>query len=249
MAARVSGPIAIFGSCVTRDLFEDPALRPRLGQYTSRSSLISVVAKPVPIDPEAVRIPSAFQRRCVLEDFGKSFWTQVAEVRPEWLLVDLIDERFEVVATGGSCVTRSSAYVGAGLDDTVGAGHRALRRLTPEAEELLDVAVATFAARLAEVIAPDRVIVHRAGWLDRYRDGERVVAFPDDRAAFAHRHNRALDRAYDRLEAVLGGPPTLTLDRSRYTADAAHRWDLEPYHYEPAYNAEALERLHGIVGG
>ncbi|HVF78984.1 MAG TPA: DUF6270 domain-containing protein [Solirubrobacteraceae bacterium] len=51
--------VGIFGSCVTRDLFEDPGLRPALARYTSRSSLISAVAAPVALDPRARAHPFA----------------------------------------------------------------------------------------------------------------------------------------------------------------------------------------------
>ena len=240
--------IGIFGSCVTRDLFETSALRPALRHYASRSSVISVVAEPVPLDPALVRLESAFQRRCVLEDFAKSFWTQLEQSGSDWLLIDLIDERFEVLLTHGSCVTRSSAFLGAGLDGTLGAQLTPVRRLTAEADALLEDAVAAFAARVTELIAPERVVIHRAGWMTRYRDGGEVVAFPDDRAAFGERHNAALDSGYDCLQAHLGAAPTIALGRERFAADAAHRWTLEPYHYEPAYNAEARDRLRTLIG-
>jgi len=242
-----TGRIGIFGSCVTRDLFEDPAVYPALAQYASRSSVISVVAEPVPLDPDLVRLDSAFQRRCVMEDFDKTFFSRLEPTGIEWLLVDLIDERFEVQWTETSCVTRSSAYMGAGLDGSVGCGRAPVRRLTAEADDLLAEAMIIFADRVTAVIPPERVIVHRAGWLTRYRDRDRVFSFPDERVDFAGRHNMALDRAYDHLEARLGSASTITLDRSRYTCDAGHRWDLEPYHYEPAYNAAALVRLRDLV--
>jgi hypothetical protein len=232
---------------VTRDLFEDPVLRPALSQYTSRSSVISVVATPVPLDPDVVHLDSAFQRRCVTEDFGKTFFSQLKEAEIEWLLIDLIDERFDVVRTGSSCVTRSSAFVDAGLDGTIGDEHPPVRRLTTEADALLAASVDGFVDRVTRVVAPERIIVHRAGWLTRYRDGGRIAPFGEDRVTFAERHNAALDRAYDRLEARLGTAHAISLDRRRYTADAAHRWALEPYHYEPAYNDAALERLRSLV--
>ena len=124
--------IGIFGSCVTRDLFEDPAVRPSLARYTSRSSLISAVAQPVALDAERVRLDSSFQRRCVIEDFGKRFLAELASERLDWLVVDLIDERFDVLRTPSSFVTRSSAYQSAGLDEN---GYACIRRLTGEADQ------------------------------------------------------------------------------------------------------------------
>jgi hypothetical protein len=81
-----------------------------------------------------------------------------------------------------------------------------------------------------------------------YRDGGRLHPFAPDRADFAGHHNAALTHAYDVLEQHLGGAATIALDGGRYAADAQHRWGLEPYHYEPAYNAAALERLRALIG-
>lgn len=234
--------LGIFGSCVTRDLFEDPALRPSLARYTSRSSLISAV-EPVALDLQRVRLDSAFQRRCVLEDFDKRFIAELEGERLDWLVVDLIDERFDVLRTPSSFVTCSSAYQSAGLarED----GFERIRRLTGEAATLLEEAVATFVARVTAVLAPERVIVHRARWLTRFRDGDAVHDFPAD---FAAHHNAALDHGYDALERHLGGRAhAIALDDGRYLADARHRWALEPCHYEADYNAAALARLRALI--
>ena len=239
--------IGIFGSCVTRDLFEDPAMRPALARYASRCSLISAVAAPVALDPERVRLDSAFQRRCVIEDFDKCFLAKLEHERLDWLVVDLIDERFDVLRTPESYVTCSSAYQGAGLADDDGFGR--VRRLTGEAGQLVEDAAREFAERVTAVLPAERVIVHRARWMTRYRDGEALHDFAPDRVDFANHHNAALDHAYDVLEQHLGGGAhTIAFDDGRFAADARHRWDLEPYHYEPAYNAAALERLRAVSG-
>jgi len=241
--------VSIFGSCVTRDLFEDPALRPALAQYAARSSLVSAVASPVALDASNVRLESAFQRRCLVEDFEKSFFANLRSAAPDWLIVDLIDERFGLLRTSGSFVTESSAFVSAGLRDELGGDVTELRRLTEDTMRLLDEAIGVFAARVTDVVPPERVIVHRATWMTSYvRDGA-VVRFPDERAAFAERHSAALRRAYDTFAVRLGGAaPTVDLAGRGYRADAAHRWELEPFHYEPRYNAEAVDRLRSLFG-
>ena len=49
---------------------------------------------------------------------------------------------------------------------------------------------------------------------------------------------------YDVLEEAFDGVgATLAVDPQRHLADAHHRWELEPYHYDRAYNAEAAEAL------
>jgi hypothetical protein len=239
--------LGIFGSCVTRDLFEDPSLRPALARYSSRSSLISAVAPPVPLDPERVRLESAFQRRCVIEDFTKAFLAQLPDDALDWLVVDLIDERFDVLRGASSYVTCSSALSSAGLEEQD--RFERVRRLTGEAAALLDDAAAAFAAHVTAVVPPERVIVHRARWLTRYRYGVGLHEFTPDRVSFAEHHNAALDHAYDVLERALGGRArTIAFAPTRFVADADHRWGLEPYHYEPDYNAAAVDRLRRLVG-
>jgi hypothetical protein len=241
--------VSIFGSCVTRDLFEDPALRPTLVQYAARSSIVSAVADPVAVDERRVHLDSAFQRRCLLEDFNKTFFVNLEHADPDWLVVDLIDERFNLLRTPVSYLTQSSAFLNAARDDGLGIDVAELRRLTEDTMAMLDDAIPAFVERVLAVVPPGRIILHRAWWMTRYRQDDAAVAFPDERATFAERHNAALARAYATLEDELGGvAATIDLGRTRYLADAAHRWDLEPFHYEPAYNAAAVRQIRALVG-
>ena len=246
--------IAIFGSCVSRDLFEDGRLRPSLGHYGARSSIISAVATPVPLDPARVVISSEWQRRCVLADFGKTFFASLEESRPDWLVIDLIDERFDVLCTSGSFVTRSSAFQAAGLDDATDLGLQLIRRMSPDGRALFAGAAPDFAARVLDVVPRERIVLHRALWCTRFaRDGA-VHEFPEERRQLSELQNAMLRGGYDVLEEAFGGVGAIVaVDPATHLADAHHRWELEPYHYEPAYNAHAahellrLTRLAGVA--
>jgi hypothetical protein len=236
--------VAIFGSCVSRDLFEDGRLRPSLGHYGARSSIISAVATPVPIDPARVVISSEWQRRCVLADFGKTFFASLEETRPDWLVIDLIDERFDVLCTSGSFVTRSSAFQAAGLDDATDLGLQPIRRMSPDGRALFAGAAPDFAARVLAILPRERVVLHRALWCTRFaRDGA-VHEFPEERRQLSELQNAMLRDGYDALEEAFGGVgATIAVDPARHLADAHHRWELEPYHYVPGYNTYAAEQL------
>ena len=56
----------------------------------------------------------------LLADFNKTFFPDLRRLEPDWVVVDLVDERFDVLRTGDSFVTESSAFAGAGL--AAGAG-------------------------------------------------------------------------------------------------------------------------------
>lgn len=241
--------IAIFGSCVSRDLFEDPRLRPSLGHYGARSSVISAVATPVPIAPERVMISSEWQRRCVLADFAKTFFSSLQHQQPDWLVVDLIDERFDVLCTSASFVTRSSAFQAAGLDDATDLGLQPIRRMSPDGRALFAGAAPGFAQRLLEVVPRERIVLHRALWCTRFvRDGA-VDEFPDERRELCELQNAMLSEGYGALEEAFGGVgATIRVDPERHLADANHRWELEPFHYLAGYNAHAAETLRRLVG-
>jgi len=240
--------IGIFGSCVTRDLFEHPSLRPLLGHYAARSSVISAVAAPVAIDEQSVVIPSAWQRRCVLADFGKTCFGQFATAPPEWLVIDLIDERFDLLRVDDSYVTRSSAFAAAGLEERGEFCFQLVRRMSEEGCELFDAAAQTFAQRVLELVPADRVVLHRALWCTRYRDGADVNEFPERRLELCRLQNAMLTRGYDALAAAFCGRAVeITVDAHRRLADAGHRWQLEPFHYEASYNEHAVDCLRALV--
>ena len=241
--------VAIFGSCVSRDLFEEPGLRPSLGHYGARSSVISAVATPVPLDPARVVLSSEWQRRCVLADFAKTFFASLEQTRPDWLVIDLIDERFDVLCTSASFVTRSSAFQAAGLDEASDLGLQPIRRMSPEGRSLFAEAAPDFAARVLELVPRERIVLHRALWCTRFsRDGG-VHEFPEERRQLSELQNAMLREGYDTLEEALGGVgASFGVDPEEHLADAHHRWELEPYHYEPGYNARAAEQLRRLAG-
>jgi hypothetical protein len=241
--------VAIFGSCVSRDLFEDPALRRTLAHYASRSSVISVVADPVPLSEEEVPLDSAYQRRAVVADFNKTFFPDLRALAPDWLVIDLIDERFNVLRTAGSFVTESSAFQGAGLARLERLSFSTVRRLTDEAERLFDAAAESFVERVTQIVPADRVILHRGLWLTRYRRGELFEDFPEPRLTYARRNNEVLGRQYDLLQGLLGGDiHVIGPELDRHVADYEHKWALEPFHYEEAYNAAAIAAIRELAG-
>ena len=241
--------VAIFGSCVTRDLFEDPALRPSLVHYASRCSVISAVAKPVRLAEDEVSLDSAYQRRAVLADFNKTFFQDLRALEPDWVVIDLVDERFAVLRTGDSFVTESSAFASAGLREVERFDFTPVRRLTGEAEDLFKLAAGTFVYRLTQIVPPERVILHRGMWLTRFRHGEAIQDFPEPRLTYARHNNKSLLKEYDVLAGQLGETAHMVgPDLERHVADLEHRWALEPFHYEQAYNDAAVCTLRDITG-
>ena len=107
--------LLILGSCVSRDIFEFcDASDFEIVEYFARTGLASLNGAPA-IDQVALdQIISPFQRRVVSYDMDKSFWTKLESLSFDLLLLDFIDDRFDLMRTkDGGLFTLSNEYVSA----------------------------------------------------------------------------------------------------------------------------------------
>lgn len=110
--------VLIFGSCVSRGIFNfDSAGNFNLVDYYARQSFGSLVSQPYSNDAVLQRISSAFRRRMVARDFAKSILqTDSGIARADVILLDLIDERFDlVILPTGHVLTHSAELTESGL--------------------------------------------------------------------------------------------------------------------------------------
>lgn len=117
----------IIGSCVSRDIFNLPEAKDfKISLYIARSSLASIFT-PVPFENTySEKIKSPFQRKLVSWDIEKKSSSLLQTTDADVILIDSIDERFNLAAfeNGGRC-TLSPAMMATGLG--VPAGGKAVR--------------------------------------------------------------------------------------------------------------------------
>lgn len=110
--------VLIYGSCVSRDIFNfEEASAVKITDYYARSSIASLARAPYENDIALGRITSEFRRRMVARDFSNDFLTETEKISAaDCILLDLIDERFDLVAlTTGEIVTHSAELAESGL--------------------------------------------------------------------------------------------------------------------------------------
>lgn len=115
--------VLIFGSCVSRDIFNlEYSLEFKVSDYYARSSLASLSSEAYENDSALNRISSPFQRRMVANDFSKEILTAGSKLEGcDVILIDLIDERFDlVVFPSGKIITNSAEFSQSGLLDELG---------------------------------------------------------------------------------------------------------------------------------
>lgn len=245
--------VAIVGSCITRDLWPVRGDGAADLLYVSRTSLASLFAPPVAgFRPPAER-PEALgrhQQLAVADDLAKTALGRLVAFRPTHLILDFIDERFDLMAVGESIVTRSWELEASGyLDDPAFAGARTIPRLSVEAEGLWAAGAAEFAALIrATPLAETALVLHAAQWATTSRPaaGETggdllTLAGGADHVA---RQNDLLARYERRIAAAL--PMVRVEAPAARIADEGHRWGFSPFHYVPEYYAAIWDQLAAL---
>jgi hypothetical protein len=226
--------IDILGSCVSRDAFSiEKDKKFQLDNYFARSSIISMYSKPISVRMEDIQIASNFQKRMVYYDLTKEFQKYIKKSKSDFLIIDFIDERFHVLKTVDSYITRSREFLMSGL--TI----KKTFVQEEERHELWKQKIDLFVNDIKTYFDPKRVILHKAFWQSEYKgkDGHiHQLQEPD-----IEKNNSILTDYYDYLEEKLKGINVIHL--TGYVSDENHKWGLSPFHYEDNYYIEFLKRL------
>lgn len=239
--------LAIWGSCATRDVLESGE-HPFELEYHARTSWVSQASLP---QPPPVPLPegAGFGHRMVREDLTKEVLADLVANQPDIVVVDLVDERFDVVKVHDSWYTMSDYYQRLGLEPVVRevATATSLYR-SPERTLQFEAAAALLAPELASALPRSRIVLHQAWYTARTADP--AVPFYSTATKHAMSSNEALAAWYSSLRGAFGRrlhviePP-----RELLVGDPAHRWGLAHYHYVPEYYTWMLAAMCKIAEG
>ncbi|WP_297693299.1 DUF6270 domain-containing protein [Phenylobacterium sp.] len=245
MASRV----AIIGSCVTRDVwnlagFEDDARADLL--YVSRTGIASLVAQPVTgldLPEEPPGDLTRWEYRMVCDDLLKRGLENLADYQPTHLIIDFIDERFDLLRRGKIVATLSWELHRAGLDTASALARLSpLRRTDDRAFDLWRAGLADFARFLGARLPETRLIFHDARWaLEHLDEGGGRAPFDPDRVLWPglpvniHDQNRLLAIYAQEVRRVLPQAFLVRAPAELAVGDVGHRWGLSPFHYAQPY--------------
>lgn len=253
--------LSIFGSCVSRDVLECPSNQDRtirLKTYVARQSIVSAVSEPLHCEEQRIQLQSAFQRRMVLGDFQKTSFDLFAADGSQYILIDLIDERFDLMRIGKTWITLSNETETSGITKAYSRENgRGLRPTRVKKKRVrshyyvgikrLEDYIRCFSERLKTVYAEDHILLHRVKMQDYYVDsGGSVCKFPLNHLYNNMRVNRLLDYMYDYLEKCLPNAPVIDFS-GMYYADQNHKWGLSPMHYQAEYYERVYQEILSIA--
>lgn len=226
----------ILGSCVSRDIFnyyDDDTFE--LVDYYARTSLISLMG-PAPVAPaiEFSRIGSPFQRRMVERDIARHFRQRVARLEFDYLLLDFVDERYDVLEIEpGTYVTVSQEFVQTNfLKDNPLLSECIIASGSIKFKILWYEALRSF-LKLADAFGfKSRILLNRVSWAKALDNGETI---PGTSEMYTDKNNELLAWMYALVEAELDSQQILQIPQSLFVSTVDHRWGSSPFHYADAY--------------
>ena len=233
-------PIAIFGSCVSRDpvaLSDD--LEKRLLSYSARSSLACALDnEPFPlsydeIDPEQV-VTSAWQRRMITQDLRRGFLNELHSLPAGAVLIlDFIDERFDVLLYRGQTATYSAE-----LRKTL--AHKNIEGidLLPASDALRFSMWQQGLTRLVTISRAMRIeiVLNNCFYATECSDGN-AVGNPEITTMCNHNLSSMYNFAYNIGITHLFEP------QYRFIAASEHKWGRQPFHFTNDVYRDFISRL------
>ncbi len=248
--------IAIVGSCITRDLWPIRGGGAEALLYVSRTSLPGLLSAPAAGFTPSDDLPGDLhqhEHKALVADLRKTALSALLAYRPTHLILDLIDERFDLLSAGPALASNSGEMVRSGYrTQPAFDAARTIHRLSAACDRLWLEAAGEFAALVRGTpLARSQLILHSARWADHQRlpDGEvrpiENVEILGGQPAVIADYNALLERQEAALEALM--PPMAKIDAGAFRlADSAHRWGLSPFHYVPEYYDEVRRQLAAL---
>jgi hypothetical protein len=249
--------VAIIGSCVTRDALRTSKLGEAELTLISRAGFASLTARPIEgltLPPILGSLtPGGWPDRCVRCDIEKTARGLIERQRPDVVLIDFMDDRFNLLVAGGSVFCESLEFIDSGLAsrEPFKSGRR-VNRLSGEAWRLWLDGLTRFGAWTRRPSpSRTRLVLHRAYMAMRWQHDDGIgppppsLATPDVtkwvlgiNAVLARQHAAFLDAFPDAL--IIDVPPELRI------ADPGHVWGPGAFHYIEGYYAAFRVRARAL---
>lgn len=225
--------IGILGSCISRDIFREMKLNHLVREYRARTSIHSITQSESADDSKINYPDSNFQSKMVKCDFEK---TELDLADCDFLILDLIDERFQLITNFGSVVTLSNElrtsnkidsiinYISRGTEEDFRLWREALKKFS----KMINIPIILHKSRLSGVL--------------NHKSDDIKVDYQ-----YIEKMNQILIEyekiIYEELE-IIG---TIDVNEDLLISDVNHVWGYSPYHYIHEYYEDALQQIFEIT--
>lgn len=239
----MSNKVIIFGSCVTRDIFNYPESSfMKFVDIFARCNPISLLSPPITKNYDLTKNKSKFQQRMVTYDLQKTFFDRLNIDQYDYIIFDLIDTRFEVKDINGKYfVTDSNELKAAELfsESEVLPGWPSLTY-----KILYRLALQRMADEISKAGKTPKIVLNAAFWSDKYIDGKHIEYYTD---FYIGSNNKKLIWCYEEFLKVFKDCFVIEYDNKFICAKKNHVWGEMPFHYEDSFYLEAIRQIEQFM--
>lgn len=248
--------IAVLGTCYSRNAFNttdyfNPKYKKlyKCGYTQFHSNIISIVSDSVEFNRDDFTQSELKESDInqLKSDFEKSFFENLKETKPDFLIIDLyVDACREVIEMGdNSYITLNymiphTAFYKKLTEKKVISHHN-----INEYFELWEKSLEKFIERLLPIVPEERIILNRGRLTTKYKDvNNKLVKFPEKEIK---RNNYIWDKLENCFLHHLPNVKIIDMRKTKYTGYFKHPFGNSYAHYEPDYYKEFIFRLNEIV--
>jgi len=230
--------IGILGSCVTRDMFNFCNIENLLSDYRARSSICGYGTPGLNENFQFLDTLTGFRKTTVMKDLTKK---ELPFPQIDILLIDLIDERFEIYSKTDTIFTRSTY-----LAEASGVAHLGAKKAFERGSEEHFDAFEKGARRLLNDCRSHGVepILHQSRWASLKKSENGHIPISDNKKYMERiqRENDILQR-FEHIINVLEPQIRTISSQDVCVADPNHKWGLQPFHYIGEYYSNIYRQL------
>ncbi|MED0987047.1 DUF6270 domain-containing protein [Bacillus paramycoides] len=248
--------IAVLGTCYSRNAFNtidyfSPKYKKlyKCGYTQFHSNIISLVSDPVEFNRDDFTQSELKEADInhLKSDFEKSFFENLKEIKPEYLVIDLyVDACREVIEMGDNSYVTLNYMIPQTAFYKKLKGKKVISHYNVnEYFELWEKSLEKFIERLLPIIPEDRIILNRGRLTPKYKDANnKLVEFPEKEIK---RNNYIWDRLENCFLHHLPNVKIIDMRKTKYTGYFKHPFGNSYAHYESDYYKEFIFRLNEIV--
>ncbi|MBQ1358691.1 MAG: glycosyltransferase family 2 protein [Oscillospiraceae bacterium] len=218
------------------DMLEDPYCR------FNFSSIISLLNRR---DGDGIRFTHRNRYREIMlnRESDQAFWDVLAEIRPDYLFMDLIEERFNILLHEGSYYTVSDAFEGSDHSSLSGT---IICRSSEECAALWRKAFFSFVQGVSQVSPDTQIIVIEDYLSERVGDIDRTYQFEE--IDEIRSTNKMLRDCYRYIRSDYGQIAVIRVeDIGHYFTDEKYEYGAIPSHLNEIVNQEIAIRIERII--
>lgn len=234
--------VLIFGSCVSRDIFtyqNEANMQLELVAYYARSSLASAFSELAIEDVYTAKLASPFQRKIVNYDLSKTFSKSLVKYEFDILLMDFIDERFDLFITPDNAICTLSGELL--RTDFLSLNTKGRKLDSEEAYLLWEKGWKKLVQTLKSMQALDKLRILKTYWLK----SDSSIPNNGYTNQMVDKANQALNLLYVRAAQDLSPEQFITCDEKTLILKDNHRWGYAPFHYSDGFYLSVLGQLTG----